>query len=117
MDHARVKESFSEFWEKGLDDATRKEVEAHLEGCAACRAEYQQFQQTMAPLGKLHRVAAPDMIGSVPALIHKRSRGRFFGKKGGAGQFPLEWISLIMLGVIAAVYLVVKLAQPALRLR
>jgi type VI protein secretion system component VasF len=45
----------------------------------------------------------------VPDLIHRRSRGRFFGRKRLAERLPLEWISLAMLIVLAATYALLKL--------
>ena len=50
-----------------------------------------------------------DLSKSVPDLIHRRSRGRFFGRKRLADRLPLEWISLAMLIVLAAAYALLKL--------
>ncbi len=50
-----------------------------------------------------------DLSKAVPDLIHRRSRGRFFGRKRLADRLPLEWISLTMLVVLAAAYALLKL--------
>lgn len=50
-----------------------------------------------------------DLTKAVPDLIHRRSRGRFFGRKRLAERLPLEWISLAMLIVLAATYALLKL--------
>ena len=74
MKHEEAQEQFSDYWDAGPEQKTGllAQVEEHLKGCPDCRAEYERFTQAMAPLGKLHRMPAPDMIGTVPALIHKQ---------------------------------------------
>ena len=65
-------------------------------------------------LGKLNRVAAPpDLLSRVPALIQRRSGGRFFAKRRLADRLPLEWVSLFMLALLALIYGVLRMA-PAL---
>ncbi|MBL9003772.1 MAG: hypothetical protein JNJ46_05965 [Myxococcales bacterium] len=67
-------------------------------------------QASRALLSGLSSVSPPrDLAQSVPALIHRRSQGRFFGRKRLADRLPFEWISLIMLLVLAATYAVLKL--------
>ncbi len=65
-------------------------------------------------LGKLNRVAAPpDLASRVPALIERRSGGRFFAKRRLADRLPLEWVSLVMLTLLALIYGILRMA-PAL---
>lgn len=65
-------------------------------------------------LGKLNKVAAPpDLSSRVPALIQRRSAGRFFAKRRLADRLPLEWLSLVMLALLALIYAVLRMA-PAL---
>ena len=65
-------------------------------------------------LGKLNKVSAPpDLASRVPALIERRSAGRFFAKRRLADRLPLEWVSLVMLAVLALVYAMLRMA-PAL---
>jgi hypothetical protein len=65
-------------------------------------------------LGKLNKVAAPpDLATRVPDLIQRRSAGRFFTKRRIADRLPLEWVSLVMLAVLALIYAVLRMA-PAL---
>lgn len=66
-------------------------------------------------LGKLHKLPTPvDLSSTVPDLIHRRSRGRFFGRKPVSERFPLEWLSLLMLLLLAILYGVMKLAPSLL---
>jgi hypothetical protein len=50
-----------------------------------------------------------DLARTVPAIINRRSRGRFFGRKRLSDRLPLEWLSLSMLLLLAAIYAVLKL--------
>jgi hypothetical protein len=62
------------------------------------------------PLRGLHPVQAPvDLTRTVPELIRRRSAGRFFGRKRLSDRLPLEWLSLGMLILLAAVYAALKL--------
>lgn len=72
--------------------------------------ERDEEQASRALLSGLSNVSPPrDLAQSVPALIHRRSQGRFFGRKSLAERLPLEWISLVMLLVLAVTYAVLKL--------
>lgn len=58
----------------------------------------------------LSPISAPvDLTRTVPDLIRRRSRGRFFGRKRLSERLPLEWMSLAMLLVLAAVYAALKM--------
>jgi hypothetical protein len=66
-------------------------------------------------LAKLNKVAAPpDLASRVPDLIQRRSAGRFFGKRRLADRLPLEWLSLIMLLLLALIYAVLRMAPAFL---
>ncbi len=50
-----------------------------------------------------------DLARTVPELINRRSRGRFFGRKRLEDRYPLEWLSLGMLVLLAVIYATLKL--------
>lgn len=50
-----------------------------------------------------------DLARTVPEIINRRSRGRFFGRKRLSDRLPFEWLSLAMLILLAAIYAVLKL--------
>jgi len=55
-------------------------------------------------------VPAPvDLTRTVPELIRRRSRGRFFGRKRLGDRLPFEWISIGMLLLLAAIYAMLKM--------
>ncbi len=61
------------------------------------------------PLRGLAPVPAPvDLSRTVPELIRRRSRGRFFSRRL-ASRLPLEWLSLGMLIFLAIIYVALKL--------
>ena len=65
------------------------------------------------PLKGLSTIPSPiDLSSSVPDLIRRRSRGRFFGRKRLSDRLPLEWLSLGMLILLAAIYAALKLLSP-----
>jgi hypothetical protein len=58
----------------------------------------------------LSPISAPvDLTRTVPDLIRRRSRGRFFGRKRLSDRLPLEWMSLGMLLLLGAIYAALKL--------
>jgi hypothetical protein len=68
-------------------------------------------RQLLAGLNKVS--APPDLASRVPELIQRRSAGRFFAKRRLADRLPLEWLSLVMLALLALIYAILRMA-PAL---
>jgi len=52
-------------------------------------------------------------IAIARALIRNGSRGRFFSPRKMAERIPYELFSLVMLGLILAIYIVLQLSHPA----
>ncbi|MDB4967868.1 MAG: putative transrane anti-sigma factor [Myxococcales bacterium] len=114
VDHARATELFSAYWDEDLAPADLSALEEHLKSCVVCRREYQTFKKTVGAVGGLDRVMAPpDFAEEVRARIRKRSRGRFFSPRKMAERIPYELFSLVMLGLILAIYIVLQLSHPA----
>jgi anti-sigma factor RsiW len=114
LDHARATELFSAYWDEELAQADLSALEEHLTSCVVCRKEYQAFKKTVGAVGQLHPLMAPpDFAEGVRARIRKRSRGRFFTPGKMAERIPYELFSLVMLGLILAIYIVLQLSHPA----
>ena len=81
--HAEFEEKFSDLHDGSLPESERAAVQAHLADCAACAAAYAEFEQTMSALTSIKRKPpAPDaFVDGVAETIHRRSAGRFFGRK------------------------------------
>lgn len=114
VDHTRATELFSAYWDKDLPQADASALEEHLRSCVVCRREYQTFEKTVGAVGQLHKmVAPPEFAEEVRSRIRKRSRGRFFTPRKLAERIPYELFSLVMLGLILAIYIVLQLSHPA----
>jgi anti-sigma factor RsiW len=114
MDHEQAEGLFSAYWDEELSPKESAELEQHLESCAPCRAQYQAFEKTVGALSGLHQmVAPPELAEGVRDRIRKRSRGRFFAPRRLAERVPYELFSLLMLGLILAMYVVFALGHPS----
>jgi anti-sigma factor RsiW len=114
LDHARATELFSAYWDEELPKEELSALEEHLKSCVVCRREYQTFEKTVGAVGQLHHMMAPpDFAEGVRSRIRKRSRGRFFSPRKMAERIPYELFSLVMLGLILAIYVVLQLSHPA----
>src|SRR4051812_34959304 len=115
VDHVQATELFSAYWDKDLAADQAGQLEEHLRSCVVCRREFQTFEQTVNAVGGLHKmIAPPDFAEAVRTRIRKRSRGRFFNPRKLAERIPYEMFSLVMLGLILAIYVVLQLTQPQL---
>lgn len=69
----RYREQFSEHLDGRLGEAARRELEAHLAQCPACRAELWALERTVAALGELPARSAPEGFAErVTARIRER---------------------------------------------
>ena len=108
-DHEQIEAQFSEYWEKTLPPARMKEIEDHLASCERCRAELEKFREAMNALSGLHKMAAPvDMTERVAETIHRRSAGRFFGRKAFGDRIPYEVLAVVALAICVGVVLLVR---------
>ncbi len=104
MDHKRVKELFTEYRDRELDEETRTSMGEHLAQCADCTAEWVEFDRTVEEISGLFQMKPPpDLAQSVETRIRRRSRGRFFAEqKTPAGmQFALVSFILVLLFLLA----------------
>jgi anti-sigma factor RsiW len=113
VDHTQAAELFSAYWDEELAAEQAGALEEHLRACVVCRREYQSFERAVGAVGQLHRMVAPSgFVGGVRKKIRKRSRGRLFAPRKLVERVPYELFSLVMLGLILAIYVVLQLTQP-----
>jgi anti-sigma factor RsiW len=113
VDHAQATELFSAYWDEELGAEQAGALEEHLKSCLVCRREFQTFERALGAVSSLHRMVAPsDFADGVRRKIAKRSKGRFFTPRRLAERIPYEVFSLLMLGLILAIYIVLQLTHP-----
>jgi anti-sigma factor RsiW len=107
--HDDIEALLSDYVEGGLTAAEHSRVEAHLAGCAACRAAHQELRETIDALSGLHKQPAPpELTAGVTETIHRRSGGRFFGRRAFGDRVPFELLAILALLVAIGLYLVLR---------
>ncbi|MCG8417905.1 MAG: zf-HC2 domain-containing protein [Proteobacteria bacterium] len=107
--HADIEQSFSDYYEGLLPDREREAMAAHLAGCEACRAGYEQFKSAVTALSELHKMTAPPSFDStVEDTIRRRSGGRFFGRKAFGDRVPFELLAVVVLVIGLAIWLLLR---------
>lgn len=98
-------EIFSEYYEDNLDADKRAAFEKRMADDAEFAAAYQDFVKTMDMLSGLHKMSAPmDFDKKVEDTIHRRSGGRFFGRRAFGDRIPFEILAIVVMLIAAAVY-------------
>lgn len=104
-EHAAVEADFSDHYENSLSAERTRAVEAHLATCERCRGEYDRFRNALGALSGLLRVPAPPHFeDQVAETIHRRSAGRFFGRRAFGDRVPFELVAVVALIGMAAAY-------------
>lgn len=111
-----ARESLSAYLDEALDPDERRQVAAHLEGCAECRRELARLEQTVALLRRVEPARAP--VGFVDRVT-AAARPRPWYRRAAAAIFlpfsvklPAEATALVMIALLA-VYVFER--TPALR--
>ena len=113
MDHAQAQDSFSDYVDGTLPERDRTALEQHLGVCIQCRTELESFRRAVGSLGKLKQAAPEGFLPNIHQQIHKRSRGRFFGKRWKLfGRIPFEWISLATIIAMLIYYIALMHGTP-----
>jgi anti-sigma factor RsiW len=104
-EHAAFENDFSDYYDGTLEAGRRAALEAHLAACARCRAEYEKLREAVSQVALLGRAAAPrDLEDRVARTIHRRSAGRFFGRRAFGDRVPFELLAVIALALLIVVY-------------
>jgi anti-sigma-K factor RskA len=97
-----------DYHEGVLGPERRAEVEAKLASDARWRQIDAELREEPPPLAKLGKVAAPEALAAaVTETIHRRSAGRFFGKRSLGDRLPagaLLVIAALLLGAMTLVW-------------
>ncbi len=101
---ARI-ELFSEYYEGSLAPEKKAELDALIAEDPKYKKAYADFEKTMEVLSGMHKMSAPiDFDKKVEGTIHRRSGGRFFGKRAFGDRIPYEFLAIIVMVVAGIVY-------------
>lgn len=102
---ARARDLFGTYWDDETTLAEREWLEGHLQGCAACRVEYESLSRTLELVGSLPREeAAPDMAQRALAAARRASPAPdvVFVREGAPRWVPLAAAAGLVLIAMAA---------------
>jgi anti-sigma factor RsiW len=116
--HPEIEASFDDLADGALPEAEAAKVRAHLAGCPACAAAHAAHQRTLAALAGLAKPGAPPRLSAeVAATIHRRSGGRFFGRRAFGDRVPFEVLAIVALVVAVIIFFLARAsATGSLRL-
>ncbi len=114
----RLEAMLSDYVEGTLSSAERLELEAKLAADPALREQLEETREAHAALRSLNKTPAPDELGKkVEDLIHRRSAGRFFGRRAFGDRVPFGVLLIVALvALIALAVLLWSSSTGSLRL-
>lgn len=111
-EHDEVQARLSDYYEGLLAEEEAREVGDHLEHCTACGEAYRELEQTVGALSGLHRMAAPQTFEKgVEETIHRRSAGRFFGRRAFGDRIPFEILAILAIALGLAIYAMLRASE------
>jgi anti-sigma factor RsiW len=105
----QMEAEFSDYHDGTLAPERKAAFEARLAADAGFRAEWEKFKHALSSLSGLHRMAAPQKFEEqVAQTIHRRSGGRFFGRKAFGDRVPFELIAIVALVLAVGVFVLMR---------
>lgn len=104
----RIEAMLSDYVEGTLSLDERKEVEAHLAKHPELAADVEAMREDRKKLESLNKTPAPEELGKkVEELIHRRSAGRFFGRRAFGDRVPFGVLAIaaLVLAIVIALLL------------
>ncbi len=108
-DHRHVREQLGAFALGVVDDAERTAIQAHLDGCAGCRAELAQLQRVAGRLdmlqvlqGETSPASPPQPAGPADRLFVRLAAERRRRSRGMAAAVAGVAAALLILGVVVS---------------
>lgn len=104
-----LNEKFSEYYEQTLPEAEMRAMTRRLEAEPELAAAYEEFVSTMRALSGLHKMSRPqDFERQVEETIHRRSAGRFFGRRAFGDRVPYELLAVVALALALGAYVLLR---------
>ncbi len=97
-DNERLEAMLSDYVEGTLSLAERRELEARLAEDAALREQLEETREAHRALRSLNKTPAPEELArNVEEIIHRRSAGRFFGRRAFGDRVPFGVLLIVAL--------------------
>jgi len=107
VDHQRAQDLLSDYLDGELSDESISELEQHLESCDECQSELESLGDTLSVLKGLKPAdPSPDFLQQVTKKVRRRSKSAFDFNFGLDRKIPFEAVSMILLGILLALYLI-----------
>lgn len=116
-DTERLEAMLSDYVEGTLSLEERRELEAKLAEDPALREQLEETREAQRALRSLNKTPAPEDLGkSVEEIIHRRSAGRFFGRRAFGDRVPFGVLMIVALILFAVLgYLLWSSSTGSLR--
>ncbi len=103
-EHDRIGALMSDVVDGTATAEVHAEVKAHVATCESCQAELADLRKLRDALKSVPPQAAPANLGkTVEDTIHRRSAGRFFGKKTLGDRVPMGALLIVALLALIAI--------------
>jgi anti-sigma factor RsiW len=100
---------FSDYIDDAMSAEQRRAFEAKLAASPEAKRAFDAFKVTLEAVSGLHKMSAPhDFDAGVANTIHRRSGGRFFGRKAFGDRVPFELLAIVALALLLGVYLLMR---------
>jgi anti-sigma factor RsiW len=111
-EHEGIIADASDYLDDAVSPARKAEIDAHLAICTSCRAEVAKLREAVSALSGLKRVEAPALPDEVAQTIHRRSGGRFFGRRTFGDRVPFELVAIVGLILAALAIWSIRSSSP-----
>jgi hypothetical protein len=96
---------FSEYYDESLPAPKQAELKKLIAEDQQYKKAYANFEKTMELLSGMHKMSAPmDFDKKVEGTIHRRSDGRFFGRKAFGDRIPYEILAVLVMLLAGFIY-------------
>lgn len=103
-EHDRIGALMSDVVDGTATPEVHAEVKAHVATCASCREELDELRKLREALKSVPpETARPDLGKLVEERIHRRSAGRFFGKKTLGDRVPFGVLLIVALVALVVI--------------
>lgn len=105
----QLEAQFSDYLDGAMTSEHMQAFEAKLADSDQAREAFDEFKQTIEAVSGLHKMAAPQAFeAEVEQTIHRRSAGKFFGRKAFGDRVPFEVIAVIALAAMLGLYFLMR---------